>query len=313
MIQARIGILGLGGVGGYFGGLLAKAYAESDQLEIIFIARGETQRVISESGLKIISDESEIIVFPSIVSNNPKVIGKLDYVICATKTYDIEDSLLSIDKCINKNTIFLPLYNGVDAQDRISDVFPDNEVLQGCVYIVSMIDSPGVIKKTGSYEKLYFGSRTASIYKLNALQSILKKANIDSQLVEAIEETVWEKFIFISALASATSYLNQNIGEILESESSRKFYFSLLNEITMIAAIKGLELPNDIIMQTILKLEKMPHSSTSSMHRDVVVGRKFELVSLTEFVVNEGVKYEMETPTYQLVMNKLASDLDSMI
>jgi 2-dehydropantoate 2-reductase len=169
-----------------------------------------------------------------------------------------------------------------------------------------MIDSPGVIKKVGQYEKLFFGSRTASIYKLNALQAIFKKAAIESQLVESIEETVWEKFIFISALASATSYLNQNIGQILENESSRKLYVALLNEITMIAAIKGLELPNDIIMQSILKLEKMSHTATSSMHRDVLAGRKFELASLTEFVVNQGIKYEMETPTYQLVLDKLA-------
>jgi 2-dehydropantoate 2-reductase len=312
-MQTRIGILGLGGVGGYFGALLAKAYAESDQIEIIFIARGETQKVISESGLKIISDETETIAFPSIVSNDPVVIGKLDYLICATKTYDLEDSLLSIKKCINKNTIFLPLYNGVDAPERISDLFPDNVVLQGCVYIISKIEAPGVIKKMGTYEKLFFGSRTASIYKLNALQAIFKKAAIESYLVDSIEETVWEKFIFISALASATSYLNQNIGELLKNESSRKFYIALLNEITMIAAVKGLELPNDIIMQTILKLEKTPHTATSSMHRDVLAGRKFELDSLTGFVVNEGIKYEMETPTYQLVMDKLAVDLDSII
>jgi 2-dehydropantoate 2-reductase len=255
--------------------------------------------------LKIIADENETIVFPSIVSNDPEVIGKLDYLICATKTYDIEDSLQSIKKCVNKNTIILPLYNGVDAPERISNLFPDNEVLQGCVYIVSMIEAPGVIKKMGPYQKLFFGSRTASIYKLNALQAILKKANIDSQLIDAIEETVWEKFIFISALASATSYLDQNIGEILENESNRKFYLTLLNEITMIAAIKGLELPKDIIMKTIVKLEKMPHEATSSMHRDVLAGRKFELESLTEFVVNEGVKYEMETPSYKLVLDKL--------
>lgn len=304
-MHTRIGILGLGGVGGYFGGLLAKAYAESDKIEIIFIARGETQKVISQSGLKILNDEEEIIAIPSIVSDNPEIIGKLDYLICATKTYDIEESLLAINKCITKNTLILPLYNGVDASERISTLFPDSEVLQGCVYIVSMIDSPGVIKKTGPYEKLIFGSRTASIYKLNALQAIFKKAAIDSQLVDSIEETVWEKFIFISALASATSFLDQNIGEIMENESSRKFYVSLLDEITMIAAIKGLELPKDIIMQTILKLEKMPHTATSSMHRDVLAGRKFELASLTEFVVNEGVKYEMETPNYQLVLDKL--------
>jgi 2-dehydropantoate 2-reductase len=42
----RIGILGMGGVGGYFGGLW-QAHAESDQIEIVFIARGETQKTIA--------------------------------------------------------------------------------------------------------------------------------------------------------------------------------------------------------------------------------------------------------------------------
>jgi 2-dehydropantoate 2-reductase len=307
MKQTRIGILGLGGVGGYFGGLLAKAYSKSDSIEIIFIARGETQKVITESGLKIISDEGEVTVFPDIVSNDTEVIGKLDYLICATKAYDIEDSLLSIKNIITKNTVILPLYNGVDAPERISTLFPDNEVLQGCVYVVSMIDSPGVIKKIGPYETIFFGSATASISKMNALQTIFKNASIESYLVDTIEETVWEKFIYISALASATSYLNQNIGELLNTESSRKLYVSLLNEITMIAAVKGLNLPNDIVFQTILKLEKTPQEATSSMHRDLMAGRKIELSSLTKFVVNEGLKYEIETPTYQKVLEKLSS------
>ena len=73
-MQTRIGIIGIGGVGGYFGGLLAKAYLESDAIEIIFIARGETQKTITKRGLKIVTDNDEIIVFPDLVSNDPNVI-----------------------------------------------------------------------------------------------------------------------------------------------------------------------------------------------------------------------------------------------
>jgi len=306
-MRTRIGILGMGGVGGYFGGLLAKAYFESDTIEILFIARGETQKIIAKNGLKITTEEKESIVFPTVVSIDPAIIGKLDFLICATKTYDIEDSLLAIKKCITKNTVILPLYNGVDAPERISALFPENEVLQGCVYIVSMIVSPGVIRKVGPFEKLFFGSTTAPLAVLNKLQTIFENAKMESYLVENIEETVWEKFIFISSLASATSYLNQNIGEILESQSSWSVYVALLNEITMIAAVKGLSLPPDIVMQTILKLEKTPHDATSSMHRDLMGGREIELASLTKFVVNEGAKYEIETPTYQMVLDKLSS------
>ena len=304
-MQTRIGIIGIGGVGGYFGGLLAKAYQESNAIEIIFIARGETQKTITKRGLKIVTDNDEIIVFPDLVSNDPNVIGKLDFLICATKTYDIEESLIAIKKCITKNTVILPLYNGVDAPERINVLFPENEVLQGCVYIVAMIDSPGQIKKIGTYEKLFFGSSNAPISVLNRLQSIFAAAKIESYLAENIEETVWEKFVFISALASATCYLDQNIGEILNRKKSRLFYVDLLNEVTMLAAVKGLNLPQDIVLQSIQKLENSPLDATSSMHRDLKAGRKTELASLTEFVVNEGLKYEVETPTYQMVLDKL--------
>jgi 2-dehydropantoate 2-reductase len=297
-MKIRIGILGLGGVGGYFGGLLVKAYAESDAIEIIFIARGATQKAILESGLKIVADEGEMTVFPAIVSNDPEAIGQLDYLICATKTYDIETSLDSLKNCITTNTVILPLYNGVDATDRIKSMFPDNEVLQGCVYIVSMIVSPGVIRKLGPFEKLFFGSKDASVSKMNELQSIFKKASIESYLVDAIEETVWEKFIFISALASASSYLNQNIGEIL-------------NEIASVAFAKKLALPKDVVEQTILKLEKSPQDATSSMHRDFLAGRNTEVASLTEYVVNEAKRFGVETPMYQMILEKLVRPSNS--
>ena len=308
-MKTRIGIIGLGGVGGYFGGLLAKVYYDSDTIEIIFIARAETQQAIRNNGLLIKSDEGEMLVHPHLVSNDPDSIGKLDYIIGATKTYDIEESLMSIQKCFKKNTIVLPLYNGVDAQEIISALYPDHEVLHGCVYVVSTIESAGVIKKTGDFEKLFFGSHSAPMSRLKELQSIFIIAGIQSNLVDDIEEKIWEKFIFISALASATAYLDQNIGEIIATDASRGFYVELLNEITMIAAVKGLNLPPDIIMQTIVKLEKTPHGATSSMHRDVKAGRKFELASLTEFVINEGEKYEIPTPTYKKVFEKLTAVL----
>ena len=301
----RIGILGLGGVGGYFGGLLAKAYYNSAEVEVVFIARVATKEAIAENGLKIINDDSEIVAYPKLVSNDPDEISVLDYLICATKTYDIEESLLSLQKCITSKTVILPLYNGVDAPERIKKIFPENDILQGCVYIVSMIASPGTIRRLGFYEKLFFGSETTSIDKLEELQNILQKAKIESYLVDNIEETVWEKFIFISGLASVTSYLNQNIGEILKKKKSMKVYVELLHEIEAVAKAKGLQLPDDIVNKTIIKLEKSPKEATSSMHRDLLANRNTEVTSLTQFVVNEGLKYGVATPLYEKIANAL--------
>ena len=75
-------------------------------------------------------------------------------------------------------------------------MFPENNVLQGCVYIVSMITSPGVIRKIGPYEKLYFGSKNISDTTAKELQTIFEKAKIESYLVPNIEETVWRLLLW---------------------------------------------------------------------------------------------------------------------
>lgn len=169
-----------------------------------------------------------------------------------------------------------------------------------------MIVAPGIIKKIGPYEKLFFGSKSTPDAKVTTLQSLFEKAKIESYLVENIEETVWGKFIFISALASATSYLNQNIGQVLSNPESKQVYVSLLHEITLVASAKGLKMPDNIIEQTIIKLEKSPQDATSSMHRDFLANHKTEVVSLTEFVVKEGIKFGVLTPIYQKVLAKLS-------
>jgi ketopantoate reductase len=107
-------------------------------------------------------------------------------------------------------------------------------------------------------------------------------------------------------LASATSYLNQNIGGILNNPEYKEFYISLLNEITAVAVAKGLKMPNDIVAQTITKLEKSPKDNTSSMHRDLLAGHKTEVNSLTKYVVKEGLKFGVATPVYQKILEKLA-------
>jgi 2-dehydropantoate 2-reductase len=157
----------------------------------------------------------------------------------------------------------------------------------------------------GFYEKLFFGSKTVSSSKLEELQGIFQQARIESYWVENIEETVWEKFIFISALASATSYLNLHIGEIIDSPEAMAVYVELVQEIDAVAKAKGLQLPDDIVNQTIGKLEKSPREATSSMHRDLLAGKNTEALSLTKFVLNEGIKYDVKTPLYEKISNVL--------
>ena len=193
--KTKIAILGIGAVGGYFGGLLAEKYFSSNDIEIIFIARERSAKIIKEKGLKIITPQQEKIVFPKLISNKPEEIGQVDFLICCVKSYDLAESLIPLKECIHDKTVILPLLNGVDAKNIIHSVLPKATVWDGCVYIISRLIEPGIIQEGGKIHSLYFGSKSKS-KQLKQFETILLDARIDSHLSENIEQTIWEKFIF---------------------------------------------------------------------------------------------------------------------
>ena len=306
MQKTRIAILGIGAVGGYFGGLLAERYLNSEEVEIIFIARERIIKIIKDKGLKIITPQEEKIIFPHLVTDNPAEIGQIDYLICCVKSYDLAESLIPLKNCIHSQTILLPLLNGVDAKEIIHSVLPQANVWDGCVYIISRLIEPGIIYEGGKIHSLYFGS-VQSDEKLNKFDSILLAAGIDSHLSENITLTVWKKFIFISVVASLTSYLNMSIGPILENENHKQLALKLLTEIKAVAKAQKIILPDTIIEKTLATMERMPYETTSSMHSDFKKGGKTEYRSLTEYVVKLGKDLNVKTPEYEKILAVLKS------
>ena len=111
--QVKIVIAGIGGVGGYFGGLLAKKYAGSDQVQIYFIARGKHLAEIQKQGLKVIKGGNEFIAKPKLATDQAAQIGIANYLIICTKNYDLRQMMHQVQPCIGKDTVILPLLNGI--------------------------------------------------------------------------------------------------------------------------------------------------------------------------------------------------------
>lgn len=308
-MKTRIGIIGTGGVGGYFGGLLADTYFQSNEVEIIFIVKPSTAKIIQEKGLKLTTPEFEKSIFPFLASNDPVIIGKLDYIICATKTYHLEESLVALKACITPETVILPVLNGVDSKEKIEKWFPENEVLFGCVYLVSRQIESGVIFKTGNMHSFHFGSPFASQEKLERLDSILKGAGIESYLTTTIQRTIWQKYLFISSIASLTCYLNKSIGEIFENEKWLKMLIDLLTEVHSVAIVNKIDLAENIVEITLQQMKTLPYESTSSMHSDFQKGNLTEYQSLIEYVSLLGQKLNIKTPTFDKILFELKSYL----
>jgi 2-dehydropantoate 2-reductase len=305
-MKTKIVIAGIGGVGGYFGGLLAYYFYNSKKVEICFIARGNHLKEIKKNGLTVIDEKNNFIVKPHLATDNPSEIGIADFLIIATKSYDLELIIEQLQPCINQNTIVLPLLNGVNNADIIRELLPKNIVLDGCTYIVSRLKQAGVIENTGKIQKLYFGLDNFENDRLLLLENLFKQANIEAYLSKNISTIIWEKFIFISAVATATSYFNQCIGALIDNQEKVNTITLLMEEVKQIAQAKNIYISENIIDRTLHQLKRLPFETTSSMHSDFLINKQTtELDSLTGYVVTEGQKYHLETPLYLKFFSEL--------
>jgi len=304
--KIKIVVAGIGGVGGYFGGLLAKHYENSDSIEICFLARGEHLKKIRANGLKVIHDQNEFFARPAIATGNASEIGNADYILLCTKSYDLDATIQQIKPCIDKNTILLPLLNGVESVERIKKIIPETTVMEGCVYIVSSVKEAGVVENSGINQKLFFGPGNINNDKLLRLEKILFDAGIEATLSDSISTIVWEKFIFIASIATATSYFDCSIGKLIEE--NEETLIQLIQEVKSIALVKGISVNPDITAFIVDYNKLLPYESTSSMHRDFQNRRpKTEVETLTGYVVRAGQKYGIETPAFKKAYNQLAT------
>lgn len=303
----KIAVIGIGGVGGYVGGKLAACFAASDDTEIVLVARGKNEKAIRENGLKIISTNGEETIHPQLAA--VENIKDSDLLILCTKEYDLENTVESLKKHIGEQTAILPLLNGVDTKERVTKILPETEIWQGCIYIVSRLSAPGVVQETGNICLIYFGSENAPTDKQKQVENIFREAGIDANLTEDIDAKMWEKFVFISSLAGATSYLNATIGEILENEEHKKLFDDLANEIKQVAKARNIKISEEAINQKFGKLGSLPFEATSSMHTDFSKGNHAEIESLVGYVVREAKELNVPTPNYERVYDGLLKKL----
>lgn len=248
--------------------------------------------------MHIISSTEDFIAKPKIITDTPEDLAPIDYVLCCTKTFNLKDALLSLKSIINNNTVILPLANGLDSYDMIKSIYPENTVWQGCAYIVARRTSPGVITEFAGSAKLYFGSDKENERNLRQLESILIHSGINAQYALNIDTILWEKFLFISPVASLTSYLDKTIGQFRSDENQMNTLFDLVEELKALAQLKKIKISEEINTAIRDRIFFLPYDATSSMHTDFKKGGQTEIESLTGYVVNLAQSLNCETPVY---------------
>ena len=303
----RIAVLGIGGVGGYFGGKLARYYAADGSVEVIFIARGEHLLQIQKNGLKQITAEGKFTAYPTRATNDPQDAGVFDITLVCVKRYDLEDAAQLIRANTDKESVVISLLNGVDNVKPIARILSSARVLNGCVYIGAHILRPGIVRQAGGTCQLFFGPEDAHINGLTYVETVFADAGIHAALRKDIQTVVWEKYLFVCPLATATTYLRQPIGAFVKDMQRRSFLEGLMREVAAVGKAKGIYISENMIQEALGKNSLFPYETKTSLQIDFETGRRTEIDLFTGYIVNSAKELRIPTPLHDEIYQKLTN------
>ncbi len=288
----KIAIMGTGGVGGYYGGLLAKAGKD-----VTFIARGAHLQAICKTGLQVKSVHGDFQVSKAKATDKPADVGPVDLIIFATKTYQTDEAAKAIKPMVGKDTVVVPLQNGVDAADRIGQVVGMDHVLGGATWLSAAIEAPGVIGQYSEFRRIALGEFSGKTTpRLTSVYDLLKETGAAVEVSDNILKVLWTKFVFIASVSAMGSLTRVTFGEYRGVPEARAVLGEAIDEAAAVARARGVKLDADILAKTQAFIDSSAPGIKPSMQRDVEAGKPSELESLIGVVVRMGAEKNVPTP-----------------
>src|SRR3712207_587400 len=239
----RIGVVGAGGTGGYFGGLLARAGQD-----VTFIARGAHLEALRARGLTVESTLAGTFTVPVKATDAPGEVGPVDLILFCVKTYDTDDAAESIRPLIRPETMLLSLQNGIDNEERIARTTGFSSGLGAAAYVVSAIRAPGVVAQTAGPGRIVLGELNGGASaRTEQLRDVLREAGIAAELHPDIRLILWQKFLFICAFSGVTALTRLPIGTVLADPATHTLFRGTSEEVEAVARAEGVGLPDDCV------------------------------------------------------------------
>jgi 2-dehydropantoate 2-reductase len=298
----RIAVMGSGGIGGYFGGRLAQAGHD-----VVFVARGAHLAALRANGLRVESPLGDIRVPRVEVTDNPAGIDTVEIVLFGVKLWDTLQAAEAIKPLVRDDTGVVSFQNGVVKDDILRQVLGSTAVIGGASYIAATIAEPGLIRHSGTLQQLVFGEYDGTLSpRVQRLRDACAEAGIDVEASDRIEQTIWEKFVFLVGLSGTTSLARTAIGPIRSHERSRAFLHDVMDEVVQVARAQRVPLPADYAVERLAFIDSVSPATTSSMHHDLERGNRLEVAWLSGDVVERGARLGVPTPCNRAIYDILS-------
>ncbi|MEW5827715.1 MAG: 2-dehydropantoate 2-reductase [Chloroflexota bacterium] len=297
----KIAMFGTGGVGGYYGGLLAK-----HGHDVWFIARGAHLEAIRENGLQVKSIHGDFEVVPAQATDDPAAVGTVDLVIFCPKTYHTDEAALQLRPMIGSDTVVMSLQNGVDAAERIGAVIGMEHVIGGVTQVSSAVEAPGVIRQVSQFRRIIFGELDGTISgRVRSIEAALQGTGIAVEISEDISRALWTKLVFISAASGLGSLTRLPMGEYRSVPETRAMITGLMREVEAVARALGVRLEADVVEKSLAFMDNAAPTIRASMQLDVEAGRRSEIESMIGVIGRKGRETGVPTPVADMIYASL--------
>src|SRR5262245_25775081 len=301
----RIAVMGTGGTGGYFGAKLHRA-----GIDVTFVARGAHLAAIREHGLRVVSavDGEWVVRAPAVerLDGQPPA----DLVLFCVKSFDTESAAEAIRPAVGPGTGVLSIQNGVDNEDKLAALLGAGRVLGGMAQVFATIGAPGAISHT-AFGRIVFGEMDgAESERARGFLAACQRAGIPAELSRDVRRTLWDKYAYLVAHSGVTAVTRSPAGVIRRVPETRRLYRQLLEEMVALAAAVGVSLGRDPVDRYMGLLDAVGAGAYSSLHFDLVNGKRLELEALQGHAVRLGERLGVPTPGIFAVYAALRPALD---
>ncbi len=288
----KILIMGSGGVGAYYGGLLAK-----HGNDVTFIARGAHLKALRTKGLQIKSVHGDFSVSPAQATDTPAEVGVVDLILFCVKTYATDEAAEAIHPAVGAQTAVISLQNGVDAAERIGKIVGLDRVLGGMTQISSALEAPGAVKQVSQFRRIVFGELDGAVSpRAQSIEKTLGETGIAVEIAPDIRKVLWTKLVFISAASSLGSLTRLPMGDWRETPETRAMIVNLMKEAEAVGRAHGVNLDADVVEKLLAFIDAAAPHIKASMQLDVEAGRQFELESIIGVIGRKGREAGVPTP-----------------
>lgn len=285
----KIAVIGAGAVGGYFGGMLARAGAP-----VLFIGRPAFVEAVQKDGLLLDTLQFREHV-PVTASADLSAARDADIVLFCVKTTDTAATSKELAKILAPGAILISMQNGADNAEQIQAA-SGLTALAAAVYVAASCPAPGTVKHVGRGD-LVLGPENEHTRRV---AEIFNRAKVPVRISVNLTSELWTKLVWNCALNALSALGKVTYGEIIASAEAKQLLEGTVYEVLAVAKAAGirptgLEDPQAALAGAYKIAEQMA-ATRSSTAQDMMRGKRTEIDSLNGFIARKGRELGVPTP-----------------